>query len=75
MKMIDFPCPFCGNKVEVTKEFYDETDKICCMHCNKAFAITKMKGPSPQNYSDFNDKVIEYFNTGGNTDDEPDDWF
>jgi hypothetical protein len=41
--MIKMLCPICKMLIEVTEEFYEKRDKICCMSCNKAFSLIESK--------------------------------
>lgn len=32
-------CPFCGMEVRITARHLMQNDRVCCMHCNKAFQV------------------------------------
>lgn len=72
--MLNFKCIFCNSDVECTEEFYDETEKICCMHCNKAF------DKPPKRHSVSMEDALKYFDLGidykkGDSNDDSEGWF
>lgn len=34
------PCPYCQNIVVATEKYLLTNDRLCCLHCNKAFDIS-----------------------------------
>lgn len=44
-------CPFCGMEVVTTYDHIMSNDRVCCMHCNKAFSI---ESPNEENDYDKN---------------------
>ena len=43
MNVIRLQCPYCKDYVDVEQKFFNKTDRVCCMSCNKAFDIKAHK--------------------------------
>lgn len=52
------PCPFCGNEYPMIEhEYYTDTVKICCPHCQSEFSLDCTAGHNRDK-----DKLIKAWN-------------
>lgn len=52
------PCPFCGNEYPLIEhEYYTDTVKICCPHCQIEFSLEAIAGHQKDK-----DKLIKAWN-------------